>query len=72
MTKHGVIDVLALVRVTFPGARLTRQRTPELFARYWSELGQLSDERKHAESIAAVRLERLQEQRRQTPVARRP
>ncbi len=62
-------DLWDLVDSLFPGARLTARRTPQEFTRYWSGLGRHHADRKQSETMAAVRLEQLQQQQRQTPVA---
>jgi hypothetical protein len=62
-------DVCDVVDDVFPGSRLTARRTSKDFTRYWDELGRRHLARKRAETIAASRLEQLQEQTRHTPVA---
>jgi hypothetical protein len=61
----GVDAVLA----TFPGSRVRVCRTPEAFEHFWAERTYGHRLRKRAETVAAERLEQLQKQRRQAPVA---
>jgi hypothetical protein len=57
-----VSDLWDLVDGVFPGSRLTARRTPEEFTRFWAELTRRADARARAETIAAARLEQLQQQ----------
>jgi hypothetical protein len=57
----SVSDLWDLVDEVFPGSRPTRCRTPDDFMRYCAELTRRADARKRGETIAALRLEHLQE-----------
>jgi hypothetical protein len=52
------MSVLVAVRAVFPGATLIRRRTPDDFARFWSELTRQADRCRRAEALAALTLER--------------